>query len=616
MMQKLRKYFLKVGFILIFVLLTLGVLSAWVNPTLGFEVSIYQATPLMFWVAIILSIGIGIILTVLNIIHYPLPLWTKYIHMPIIGLATLQVFALFIIRGYYIFNIDGDSGSHVGNLNLLLSSGSTASFYPFLYIQTAVTQLLTNVDLITIMNLTSIIFIIVFLMGIWLSASKICQNKAEQKLILLIACALPFGSSTYMTGGYALSMYIPYIAAFLLFPMAMYTVLTVIEINYTYKKYLIISLIFLIALLFCHMLVFTIFLILLFIILVTTIFFRKKIINYLRVLLILGVIIGVASLSYITWTWIYYQLQNKIIILRDLFQGITDDTYLSKTQNLANVVFSNYNSVWDLIEIIAREGGLAIIFVVILGITSIFLLRIIIEKWQYHNTIPLYILSLVVILIYLLSFITALGFHPGRLMLFLNLSGIFIAGIFFFKLLCLVQSKKPDYKKSLFTIMIILLIFFIMMCGIGSFYRATDTISLSSQTTVGITTGMGFYLTSINYDYDEQTISIAPYRYMHTLYSSDYIRIGSKDYISNYGDFPQPPDHFGYLEQINMGASVNSSTYLSIPVSIIKYYADEIPLKYGNAIYISKDYQHLNVDTSVNKLYENGEYLLYLIYET
>ena len=53
--MQIREYSLKLLTILSFVVLTVGVISAWSTPVAGYEPDIYASTPLIFWIGIFLS---------------------------------------------------------------------------------------------------------------------------------------------------------------------------------------------------------------------------------------------------------------------------------------------------------------------------------------------------------------------------------------------------------------------------------------------------------------------------------------------------------------------------------------------------------------------------------
>jgi hypothetical protein len=109
-----------------FVALAVGITFAVRTPSGGYEVDLYRATPLGFW------LGVGTALTVATVValRSPSPQRTGAVATLLAGLAVLSVYALPVLRGYYFYGA-GDSLSHLGWTREL--AGGSLSAFDLLY---------------------------------------------------------------------------------------------------------------------------------------------------------------------------------------------------------------------------------------------------------------------------------------------------------------------------------------------------------------------------------------------------------------------------------------------------------------------------------------------------
>lgn len=219
---------LKISLISAYFLLTIGCLSAWDTPAIGFEISIYQSTPTIFWLSLILGYLVSITIILLHHKTAIPNLITKAGYL-LLFLSTLALSALFIIRGYLIMNMNGDSATHLGNINSMIDSGAITSLYPGDYILTTAAELFTQISTIELMNLHSLIFVGIFIIGMYLLSREVFYQKYEHDICLIVTCFFTIGSSYYMTGGFSLSMYVPYISLFLMTPLILSLILKVMS---------------------------------------------------------------------------------------------------------------------------------------------------------------------------------------------------------------------------------------------------------------------------------------------------------------------------------------------------------------------------------------------------
>lgn len=124
-----------------FLLLSLGVIAAYNTPMRAFEVSIYAATPLLFWVGVSIAMSVS--------------LWMLFFRDELrqfgMGLAVVAASAVFLlprIRGYWYMN-RGDSLSHLGIAKDFASGGPIGgqSFYPGIHFVAIVISRVTGIPI-------------------------------------------------------------------------------------------------------------------------------------------------------------------------------------------------------------------------------------------------------------------------------------------------------------------------------------------------------------------------------------------------------------------------------------------------------------------------------------
>lgn len=99
-----RQFALTIGFLA----LTAGIVAAWRTPATGYELSIYTATPVTYWV------GIGVAFTVAAAVTVVDPrAWTGRLAVLLGGLSAMSVLSLPLLRGYRFHGL-ADALTHLG----------------------------------------------------------------------------------------------------------------------------------------------------------------------------------------------------------------------------------------------------------------------------------------------------------------------------------------------------------------------------------------------------------------------------------------------------------------------------------------------------------------------
>ena len=591
-------------------LYSFGLITAWSYPCVGYESSIYTSTPVVFWIANLSCFIVG----VTSILYSMSKKEGEYSVFVAFGWSLLVLFlisitGLFILRGYGVLNISGDTGTHYGVLQTLLEAGVTTSSYPGGYIETIVLHLFSGVQLSSLINLNSILFVFLFLIGGYLLSNVICMSCLEKFFVMILCFLLPFGCTFYTTGGFSLSMYIPYLSAFLLCPLFLYLVF-LIENNG--KKFIFLILLILIGIISYHVLIYFVCVAFIGVHLVTFLMFKAGCVNHFTVVKSLVCLLALCFVAFFSWSYYLNLIQGRISTFSDfILDNIASDIYgetLSKT--VATDYFGSLG-IWEIGELILRQGGLLIL----LGIFFILVIPKLIQNvksGRYHNLSVIYVFAIVILLIISLSFFIYSGFQPGRLVLFVSLCSIFSAGIVLSSLYQNIHIPSTKWKRIVRSGVLVISLTLIVGASIGSYYPSIHTVvTTPAQVTDSTLDGVEFYLQNSNYAYNELGIVGPLWRYSQYLSSSTYARHEGMD--KNIRTISYPMDHFGYSSGILLGGNYTDSIYLLLMNSYLTNYNENPLWKYKVPPFTYGDVSRLNSDRTVSKIYDNPEFTISLI---
>ena len=128
--------------------------------------------------------------------------------------------------------LTGDVGSHYGAVDSIVKTGFAGMHYPYLHIESAILEMITNIPHDQIINLVPVFYVLIFLCGVNLVIYKLTKNLQIRLLSLFISALLPFGCSQYSLGSWSLSMFIPYLAGFLVSVFILYFIFCLYDTRY------------------------------------------------------------------------------------------------------------------------------------------------------------------------------------------------------------------------------------------------------------------------------------------------------------------------------------------------------------------------------------------------
>lgn len=607
MIEKKIHRILVLGIISGFFILSLGMFIAWLHPAIDVEASIYASTPCIFWISIFYGYAISILIFIFTQFLEQKIKYLKKLGMLLLIFTSLSVVSLSIIRGYQPWYLISDTGSHLGNLQSLMFTGFTSSLYPGGYYETVSLSLLTDISLFSLINYNSLIFLAIFVSGIYLLVQELFKTQNLSYIIVLIACLLPFGCSYYTTGVFSFAYYLPYLNAFMLCPLFMFCVLKSVKSNPSNSLYLLISCIFGIVIILSHPLIFVIILFFPLSLLLIALLEKHSKVNSSHNIKNIIILLLISGIIFVFWAWYANILQGNVMAIYDIVMGnnLGSDRLVSLT-NGKNTLTSGNFSLFEILEIGIRYLVLfSIMF--LLFIIAIPILYLDFKKSKrYVNGIIYYIVALPVLFITLIPYMGSFSFQSGRVVLFISLFSIFSTGIIIHSLLRVGSQARSALKKGVSYVLVVAILLFILVFSVFSYYPSYNTLESSTQITTGTLEGMDFYLTNSNYDYYKIGDNINLLRFLNILYTTNYLRIDSQDmYISSNNYLPLPPYHYNYESSSYIGSSYVSETYLITRDALKKYY-DHVSPDYFKFV-TSQDYQHLLFDTSVQRIYDGSD---------
>lgn len=179
--QKIRRIGLTLGFLL----LAAAAAVAHRNPAHQYEVSIYKATPITFWI----SVGFAFIIAVIVAIKGDGVI--QILSLILSGAVALTIVSLPITRGYYFFG-KGDALTHLGWAREINAGTLEPAelLYPGIHTVAVIINGVTGISVRRSLMLVPVLFIILYIIFIPLCARAIDSKKQSLTFATLAACLL------------------------------------------------------------------------------------------------------------------------------------------------------------------------------------------------------------------------------------------------------------------------------------------------------------------------------------------------------------------------------------------------------------------------------------------
>lgn len=567
-------------------------LIIYLHPSQGYELSIYDTTPISVWLLIIVSAFCGIIIIIASVVQSSYRFSSSWIQgLLLLLLARLTTLYIPYNRGYISWN--GDNITHNGFVNDILQSGfiSNDNFYPITHIFLSEIRIISDVQTYLVVNYSTAIFSVFFILSFYLIGNMVFPDKKYTLLTLAsVGCVIFNRYDLYvMPNGWSV----------LYFPFMFFVVISALKKNNTFA-YSILAIILLVMITFFHpvstLMMITI-LIVPFIILISinnvgTL--RKVLCDYIRLPTDFNPLLFILILVAIWIPWVL-----SFGIFEGNVKNFFDESISGASVNVIGGMSEKLNkmnfNIIDTLILILKQMGDELIFLSLFFLGSFIVMMKCRHRLEFEKLFFFISSTLIFGFLYMLYLfnlvpgLTSLG--ADRSLAYLVLFIPPLAGVVYIQLL----KRHPWVYSGLCVILILIPV----VLSILSFYPSPYVSAPSAQVSVQDMEGYQWTFDSKQDNVAFAMIMNSPYRFADGLMGTVI-----SDQRSDLKNTEFAPDHFNYPMNGRLGQFFTVDRFLVITMQDkIVYNTVYKPVgRFDDA-----DFSRLRSDHSVDWLYSNGE---------
>jgi hypothetical protein len=573
-------------------LLFVSILLAYLSPGTGFESSIYAATPTLFWITLALSMFFGLVTISLYIVDKGLKSrLILYSSVFLIFLSYATGISLFLIRGYFLWSIDGDVASHIYYMKNIIGTGhfSYMLIYPASHIIGSSIHYFAGIGVYDVSNIMPVIFYLLYLLFLYLLARSVISDRLQAMLVV-------FTGSVFLYGVY-LGFMANVLANFFL-PLAIYVFFK--YISNPVNKWLILSTIMVLLIPIFHVIT----AIALVLLLATSFVFhlacdkhkkerstRPRAHLYLLTLLVIALVIWISSFEIFNWE--VGRIFNFVVI----GWGSSDLSRLTTSINTAQ----NYG--YDISDFFIKTYGTTLLYILLpLAFTFVLYLYRKSEFKLYLSFISIVVaFSVFIVLLYQIN----VGLSPLRFLVYvIMISTILVSYVIFHTLTC-VKNIKSDITRHAIYAALSICALAVIANSLLTIYPSPYVYSYNFQTPKAEVYSMDWLLHEKTLNTNIYTITISPFRSsLLLLTQKEQDQINVKPYV-----IPREriiPYHFNYSNNGSLGSYFKNPAYLAITERDRIMYSDIFP-DMARYRFLPEDFDRLQYDSCVNKIYSSSQ---------
>jgi len=608
--------------IIAFICIILSLLIIIITPPAAYyEISIYNVYPWYFWFFMLTAIFLGQLIVLKDIFYRVSEKNNKswLLGISIILIPIVIFLALPLIRGYPTYGF-GDHLSHIGEVKDILQYGTIAdnNFYPNLHILTAGLTLMTGSNIISIVDFLSRFFFIFSPISMYLFYRILFNNENEMKFALIMA-------SSFLFFGFYCKYIAPYNQSFLLIPMILYLYLKrgnpQNNVNFS-----ILFIILLVSYTFYHP-INLLLLLIIFSVFIFTYYLYPKIsgVNFkesskkklkeksLNVILF-------SILLFCIWYFSFASIVGSFQkVYLSIFYGVGESFFQAQTTSLTSYT----PTLFDTLKIIVYTYGT--LFIV--GLLTMFsLIYILIKWWRNKQSYRLrFCLVFSGISFFVFTGLLATSIFAD----FIVNWNRFFTWVIIFSIILITLASVPStffslhsnsknnkriktITKLITTIFVCSYLISLTFLSTFTFYNSSLTGDVNLQVTKMNWVGVEWIIDYKNEQIDIAELGINHWRFSSAIYGVKESRLRGQSESAGRPIKPLP-DHFSYHNKTSLGEYYNESIYLIITrLGRIRY-----PESYPNYKefwrFTPQDFNQLQNDNTVFRLYDNGDFEGYLI---
>lgn len=551
---------------LTFLLLAISIVAVANTPVKGYELSVYESTPLIFWIAIILgTINGGALL--LRYLGSRSKIWIA--GLAEIILCNMLIVSLYLLRGS--FYIDrGDGLSYIGYSIDLINAGFLPgmNFYPIMTILISSTTEITGIPVFWVAQLFPSFFLIIYTLSIF------CWAKAIFNRSLFIAsmmfASLPIFFAWFMPALYYQSFCV------MALPLFFYTLRRGVSEESGDVRFRLLTFLLLIFFALAHQLVamgLMLFMVIIFINETRTSQSSKSVSIPL-----------ISFLLVILFVWIFTQaslVQSITVAYQQIVGASSEVTAIGEAQGLA----SKLGLLSTMMSLL-----LCTIDDLIFLLLSIFVGAVIWRRSSQPSTLAAYFVCLLGGFAMMLALMLSTHIHNPIRLVNLNFGMVFAIPLVGY-LLYTLRVNRARIRAGL----VIGLVLLCVVTCTSSIYLDPSTQNPNGTTTISEISGYNWYLSSDMEQKGTFSILTGPTRFADLLYGNDY----TVKYFGPSSKVLSPGDHFVNItdkDSSPYGDYVTVSKYDRVAYTQVWKTID----RYNN-----EDFWMLDSSTAVSKIYSS-----------
>ena len=572
---------IKVTATIAFILIALAALIIKNTENTGYETSIYKAIPILAWIFLFFGIICGICIVVYNVYtkeHEKNNRWV--LGLLLILLSDVILLSLPILRGYAFWG-RGDPLTHINTVLNIISSSHTEVqlFYPIAPIYVTECYYIFGISVELLFKYIPLLFGILFVVYMYLFAKSVLPKKGQVILATIVSTAFLHGFYIYFTPNVLSNLMLP-LVFFVFFKS--YEPASHLKIEF---RTLLMIMIFLygafhpvpaIALLILFMCIEL---------------FNKVSIDKHLTISSLKISRLNATLTLILFAWIFTWISSFYVwesTIRNIRILMTEGGPTAFSRLEGQMAYASGYGYSPLVIFFKYYNG--VIVYSVLALIAFF----IIMKEQRKNknlktTYSLYSTLFIYILITAVFFATNLPFGPLRMMIYMIILCAVSVGFLLDRIIekTRYSTGKRTFTPALANVFVISILVFSSISGISTLYPSPYVLKPNDQFSCSELKGQGWFLDS---------------RAIRTPVGA----LSFGEPLRRQGIWSEvPPYHFNYNNHTMLGESYAKSSYLTLNKLDRLLYTEVLP-KIAELRWYPKDFEKLEYDTSVEKIYTSG----------
>lgn len=545
-----------------------------VGTATSYEISIFNSYPIYIWISFFVSMALAIYIT----LESTEKIWRVF-GVSILFFINFIFLLLPFFRNYALYG-RADVITHLEYISNIIASNhiSMVDFYPFSHIFVTNFYYLSNINVDTIMMIVPAIFFVFYYLGLYLFTREITTNSSEILIVMLLGTVLLF--SYYDT------MFLPTQLSFSVIPMILFFLFRSKRLGKNNFSYGILFIIFLLLMPFFHPLT-SINLIFFFILIGFSLlltsrnarsFNYKSLVNPLFLLIV----------SFLAW------ISSKTIFnsnVARIYNWFVNEVGTPTIDTYKYSLSSSNLSIFEVVKKILLTYGTELIYILIAILSILYLLRRTLKNRNLNFNTAFLILGFITFT--MLSGLFLMGAYgisnPLREFVYVLFFATILNGIYLARIGFKEGKVKRNFKYFFLAILLV-------SSGLGlySSYASISTGETNIQVTNAEFTGMGWFYSNRNPNLKIYDLDKSSYRFSDYYNGVDYTKI--KMWM-----FKSAPYDFNFTSERG---------YLIINNYVFDRYTEFWP---DNPYFQKNDFNNLNNNLIVNKVYDNGDDKLWTI---